>query len=326
MDANISASSGGCRQRRSNISNNGDTSIKTLTGTGGQVNLGTHTLLVTAAVGTFSGTLGGIGDTGGFTVSGGTQTFNAVAGNYTGGTGIGPSASLLLTGATNIAASSVTDNGTFDISGNGNTTIASLKGGGHVNLGANTLTTGNDNSSTTFSGAIGGTGGLTKEGTGAFTLSGVNTYNGGTSILAGTVVVGNNSAFGTGPVAMAAGTTMSFLNTGNFTVANNIQISGDPTFTPPKGTIQALSGVISDGTSPGTLVLDGAGTLVLSAVNTYTAPTIINSGTLDVTGSIAFSNLTVNNGTTLSGTGIVGNTQINGAGTFAPGSGRPARR
>ena len=185
------------------------------------------------------------------------------------------------------------------------------------------LTTGGNNASTTFSGVISGTGSVAKTGNGAFTLSGANTYTGGTNLSAGTLVVGNNSAFGTGPVAMAAGTTMSFLNTGNFTVANNIKISGDPTFSPPSGTTQTISGVISDGSSPGTMVLSGGGTLVLSAINTYTGPTTVNSGTLDVTGSIASSGLTVNSGSTLSGPGTVGTTQINSGGNFAPGTGAP---
>ena len=39
-------------------------------------------------------------------------------------------------------------------------------------------------------------------------------------------MVGNNSALGTGILAMAAATTLSFLNTGNFTIANPIAISG----------------------------------------------------------------------------------------------------
>ena len=54
------------------------------------------------------------------------------------------------------------------------------------------------------------------------------------------MVVGNDNAFGSGTVAMAAGTTLSFLNGSNFTVANPITISGDPTFTPPSGTPRRL--------------------------------------------------------------------------------------
>jgi autotransporter-associated beta strand protein len=319
----ILASSGVTDNGTFDISGNGNTSIKTLTGTGGQVNLGAKTLTVTAAAGTFSGTLGKVGDTGGFTVSGGTQTLNGTTGRYSGTTKINAGATLVLSGATDISKSGdVRNNGVFSIGANGNTTITTLSGttaSALVNLDANTLSL--SNASSTYAGTIGGTGGLTLV-SGTETLKGANTYSGGTSVLAGTIVVGNNSALGTGTVMMAPGTTMSFLGS-DFTVANDIQISGDPTFTPPAGTVQTLSGVISDGTSPGTLEMSGAGTLVLSGANTYTGPTNVNSGTLDVTGSIAFSNVTVESGAFLTGTGTVGSTLINSGGTLAPGSGAP---
>jgi autotransporter-associated beta strand protein len=144
----------------------------------------------------------------------------------------------------------------------------------------------------TVSAVLSGTGAVSKTTADTVTLSGANTYTGGTAISAGSVIVGNNSAFGTGIVSMAAGTTMSFLSGGNFNVGNEIQISGDPTFTAPSGTVQTLSGVIADGSGSGTVVKDGFGTLVLTASNTYSGQTNVNAGTLDVTGSIASSLLT----------------------------------
>jgi autotransporter-associated beta strand protein len=170
---------------------------------------------------------------------------------------------------------------------------------------------------------IAGTGSVQQNGGGTLTLSAANSYAGGTALNSGTLVVGNNSALGTGTLAMAAGTTLSFLNS-NFTIANNITITGDPNFAPPSGTAQTLSGVIANGASPGTLNMNGAGTLVLSGANTYTGPTNVTSGTLDVTGSIASSSLTsVANGATLIGPGAIGNLQIASGGTFAPGNGTP---
>ena len=58
------------------------------------------------------------------------------------------------------------------------------------------LTTGGNNTSTTFSGVIqdgAGVTGLTKVGTGTFTLTGANTYTGGTTISAGTLQIGSGA-------------------------------------------------------------------------------------------------------------------------------------
>ena len=57
-------------------------------------------------------------------------------------------------------------------------TVGSLAGAGNVQLGSATLTVGANNSSTTYSGLMSGTGNLTKTGTGTFTLTGGNTFNG----------------------------------------------------------------------------------------------------------------------------------------------------
>ena len=61
-------------------------------------------------------------------------------------------------------------------------------GGGDVLLGTATLTTG-DSSDTEFSGAISGEGGLVKQGSGTFALSGDNAYTGLTTVSDGTLVV-----------------------------------------------------------------------------------------------------------------------------------------
>ena len=113
--SSISASTGVNDLGTFDISGNGGTSIQALIGTGGGlVKLGANTLTVTAA-GAFTGTLGGSGDTGGFTVSGtGTQKLSATTGNYAGATTINSGGVLALDSATDISKSSgVIDNGTF---------------------------------------------------------------------------------------------------------------------------------------------------------------------------------------------------------------------
>jgi autotransporter-associated beta strand protein len=67
---------------------------------------------------------------------------------------------------------------------------------GNVTLGSATLTTGNDNTSTTFSGVISGTGGLVKIGAGTLTLTGANTYTGPTIVSGGMLQVGNGGTVG----------------------------------------------------------------------------------------------------------------------------------
>jgi autotransporter-associated beta strand protein len=81
-------------------------------------------------------------------------------------------------------------------------TIGSLAGGGvtggNVTLGAATLTAGGNNTSTTYSGTLSGTGGLVKAGTGTLILAGANTYSGDTTVSAGTLGVAGGNGVGDG--------------------------------------------------------------------------------------------------------------------------------
>ena len=143
----------------------------------------------------------------------------------------------------------------------------------------------------------------------------------GVLLSGGTIVIGNNNALGAGTLSMAAGTTLAFLNTGNFTVANNIQISGDPNFVPPSGTTQTVSGMISDGSSPGVLDMQGPGTLVLSGINAYSGGTVISGGILTFSGvgtvGAASGSTTINTGGTLD---LGGTTQTQAAVNLAGGT------
>ena len=119
---------------------------------------------------------------------------------------------------------------------------------------------------------------LAKNGGGTLTLSAANTYSGGTALNSGTLVIGNDNALGTGALAMAAGTSLSF--TGNRTIANNIGLTGDPTFFVDTGQTETLTGVLSDtspGPNAGVVEKTGVGKLILSGTNTYTGATTIKA-------------------------------------------------
>jgi autotransporter-associated beta strand protein len=70
-----------------------------------------------------------------------------------------------------------------------------------------TLFIGSDDSSTTFSGVISGTGNLTKVGAGTFILAGPNTYTGSTAVLGGTLLI-DGSLSPSSPVSVGNGTTL----------------------------------------------------------------------------------------------------------------------
>jgi autotransporter-associated beta strand protein len=142
------------------------------------------------------------------------DTATAANANITANGGVGGSngGAVVFTNGSKGGKASITLNGnaTVDITMHNapGVTIGSLAGNGPVLLGANTLTIGSNNQSTTFSGVIQDNGGLTKAGTGTLTLSGSNLYTGNTTVTGGMLQVSNRrgSGTGTGSVNVQAGT------------------------------------------------------------------------------------------------------------------------
>ena len=163
--------------------------------------------------------------------------------------------------------------GTSGPAGTNQVSAGSIEGAGTYRLGANQLTVGGNNQSTAVDGTIedggtfGGTGAsLVKVGTGTLTLSGTNTYSGGTAINGGALAVSADANLGAAcgrPVVRrrhaailwraSPATARSRINAGKGAVDTN---GNDATL---GGTIGGVGGLIKTGT----------GTLTLTAVNTY---------------------------------------------------------
>ncbi len=116
----------------------------------------------------------------------------------------------------------------------------------------------------TFAGQVSGTGAVEQRGAGTTILTGDNSYTGGTAISAGTLQLGDGGA--TGAI------------TGN--VANNGTLAFN------RADTYAFAGLVS---GSGGVDQIGAGATVLTANNTYTGPTNVNSGVLRAGIASAFS-------------------------------------
>jgi fibronectin-binding autotransporter adhesin len=167
---------------------------------------------------------------------------------------------------------------------------------------------------------------LSKTGAGTLVLNATNTHSGGTTLAAGTLVLGNSGALGSGALTINGGvlatpgiavTTNAVNANGDFSIAGtgaltfgemilganltitNLNTTATTTFGNIGGATRTLTlsgdattvvaGFID--TTTGGLVKNGTGSLTLSQDNTYSGPTTINAGTLRIgnggsTGSI----------------------------------------
>jgi fibronectin-binding autotransporter adhesin len=303
-DAALSLRGGGSIATSSGVLDNGvfdisnttaGASIQSLAGNGG-VTLGNQTLTVTNGGGSFAGVIGG---TGGIAVIGGTETLGGIN-LFSGITGIGSGATLALSGAGSITASSgVTDNGVFDISSSSaGAAIQSLTGSGMVSLGNQTLTL--SNARDTFSGVIAGLGGLALTG-GTEALNGTNTFRGGITLSGGSLlIVGTDAALGdaSGVLTLNAATLQT---TASFAMTRDTVLTGDGTFLVNAGSSLHDTGALS---GTGELIKSGAGTLELCGSVSNAGATSVLAGTLAICGNDGATGvISVAGGATLNVTG-----------------------
>jgi len=173
----------------------------------------------------------------------------------------------------------------------------------------------------TLSGALSGSGSLTKIGTGTLTLSGSSTYAGATAVNAGTLAAGTTNAFSASSAFMvASGATLSLAGfnqtIGSLAGAGAVTLGSATLTTGNDNTSTTFSGTMS---GTGGLTKVGGGAFTLTGASTYSGPTNVNAGILNVNGSLA-STVFVNSGATLMGTGTIGALNVGSGGTYAPGN------
>jgi fibronectin-binding autotransporter adhesin len=229
-----------------------------------------------------------VGGPGGLVQTGGMVTL-ANSNTYTGATAI--------TGGTLALGNPLAlQNSTLNTSGSGTlsfgsltaATLGGLTGPGTLALGntassAVTLSVGNDNANTTFSGTLTGPGGLSKMGAGSLWLSGSNSFAGTTNVSGGTLGVANAAALQNSTVNVAANTNIVFsvsaASVGGLSGTGNLNLGTAVLTVGANNASSYFPGSLSGGNG---LTKAGNGTLIMTGMNTYGGPTVINAGTVQL--------------------------------------------
>ena len=262
---------------------------------------------------------------GAMTFQGASTTTLSGANTYTGGTAITQGTVAL--GVSNVFA----DSGAVNISNGATLSLTTFSD----TVGAVTLTSGSITGSSgvltgssfgvqsgSASAILAGSGALTKSTGGTVTLTGVNTYSGGTVINGGTLNINADAALGAVPGAAA--TNLTFTGNGTLQFGANTQTTGatrniainsgvTATIDTNGNATEIIAGAIINGTGTGALTKGGgSGILTLSGVSTYTGATAINTGTLNLTGALGSTAVTLATGTVLTGSGSTATTGLIG--------------
>ena len=250
-----------------------------------------QTLSTGSTASTFSGTMRGAGSF--EKVGAATLTLSGVN-NYTGTTTITGGTLTLADNAANILPdqSAITLANTagviLNINGKSAETIGTLSGGGanggNITLGDGNLTI-NNRANTIYSGVISGSGSVTKIGSTTLTLEGVNTYTGITTINAGKIKVGVDSALPSTAVTLSSIGQLTIENgfsqtIGNLTSASansKVNLVGSGALTVTQTSDTTFAGYLY---GDGAFTKEGSGSLTLSAAAGHKGLTQINNGTL----------------------------------------------
>ncbi|RFC43194.1 MAG: Autotransporter-associated beta strand repeat-containing protein, partial [Verrucomicrobia bacterium] len=230
----------------------------------------------------------------GVTKAGGSTLTLGGASTYSGGTTIAAGSLVLLPGTEGLSTvgSITSSGGVFELGGNLQTTLGRITfSGGIVQNGTLTASgTAFVGQSGTVSTILAGTQGLVKETAAKLTLSGVNTYTGGTILREGSLVLsGGNDRLSLGGAISLLGGVLD-LGANSQSTSGAITIAGA---TIQNGTLIANGGAIEAQAGTVTAVLVGtqgltktsSGVLTLTGANRYTGPTAVNAGSLRIEGA-----------------------------------------
>jgi len=301
-----------------------NTGVLNFTGAG---TLTANTTLTNASTVTLSSGLGDGGSGLSLSKAGAGTLFMGGVSTYTGGTTI--SAGTLELGGNNRLAGSgsvTVSGGSLDLGGFSQN-VGSFTASSAVTVTAGTLVSAGSyaftasSGTTTVDAALGGAGSLTKSNNGSLVLSGAGSFSGGSTISAGTVQVGSNTALGTAGVSLSDATLRASSTTARnlanaLTLGGGVTLgasnSGALTFSSGTATLLAsdtsltnaiavtLSAGVSDGGAGGrTFTKGGTGTLTLGGTSSVSGGLTINAGTVSVTGTLGSTPVTVNTGGTL---------------------------
>ncbi len=231
----------------------------------------------------------------------GTQILSG-ANTYTGSTTI--SAGVLQLGnALSVQNSTVTVSATNGLTFSpsiGTFTLGGLSGASNFALAdtgstAVTLQAGNNNTSSTYSGVMSGSGSLVKIGTGTLTLSGLSTYTGNVSINQGTLIEANAGQFAVQATSSALGNPATAGRTVTIASGATLQFGGDNQWGGPTGTAPNLALLISGNVvgfngnmnTLGNITLSGGTLTTNNGFNATNESFYLKGGTITVSGSSA---------------------------------------
>ncbi|MBI3197632.1 MAG: autotransporter-associated beta strand repeat-containing protein [Rhodospirillales bacterium] len=331
--------------------NGNNQTVGALSGTGGRLELGAGTLTADSESST---TLSSIISGSGAFVKRGTSTLTLLGANtYSGGTTV--SGGILQGNTTSLQGAIVNNasvafnqssNGTYAGNMSGSGSLTKLGAGTVILTGTNSYTGGttvsggvlqghatslqgaitnnasvvfDQASAGTYAGNMSGSGSLTKIGADVLTISGNNSYTGGTTVSAGTLRLGSATALPTAGALVVNGGSLD-LNGNNLTVGSLSGLGGTLSLGGSTLTVDETNStsLATNITGTGGLTMQGSGTLSLTGTNTYTGPTTVSNGRVAVNGSIT-SNVTVGGNGNLGGSGTITGSVSNG-GVLAPGN------